>query len=242
MSDQTGFLLKNLPNLLLGFPGHRPGGLFMSILLAAAAISLGFLLALLIGIGHESRWRPVRLGSHVYVQLFRGVPLILLLLIVHQLLRVGRFVGLPRTPWASALIALTLYSSAYQAEIVRAGLQAVPRCLVESARLLGSSPVQAFRRIKLRYALTVMLPAFTGAGDQPFQRQFRRRHLGRGRINDRGPHRFGQRRRQRALLGRPGTCWWDRSTSAVAFSLSRLAQRWERGQHIGGLVHSPANY
>jgi His/Glu/Gln/Arg/opine family amino acid ABC transporter permease subunit len=156
------FLLRNIPNLLFGFPGHRPGGLIMSILLAAVAVGLGFVVALVLGTGYESRYRPLRLTSYAYAQVFRGIPLILLLLIVHQLLGFGRQIGLQMTPLFSALVALILYSSAYQAEIVRAGLRAVPAPLVDSARLLGSSRRQVYWLIKIRYALTVMLPAFTG--------------------------------------------------------------------------------
>ncbi len=139
MSDSIVFLLRSIPNLLVGFPGHRPGGLLMSLLLAVIAIGLGFVLAVIIGIGYESRRRPLRLISHLYVQLFRGIPLILLLLIVHQILGNSRSLGLERSPLTSALVALTLYSSAYQAEIVRAGLQSVPERIVEAAQLLGSS-------------------------------------------------------------------------------------------------------
>ncbi|HIP70169.1 MAG TPA: ABC transporter permease subunit, partial [Anaerolineae bacterium] len=162
MSDQLAFILKNLPNLLIGFPGHRPGGLLMSLFLAVTAVTLGFVLAVILGTVYESKHKPVRLLAHGYVQFFRGIPLILLLLLVHQVLGYGRQLGLERTVLTSALVALTLYSSAYQAEIVRAGLQAAPAGMVESARLLGSSQRQAYWFIQIRYAWHVMLPAFTG--------------------------------------------------------------------------------
>jgi general L-amino acid transport system permease protein len=162
MTDQLSFLIKNFPNLLFGFPGHMPGGLVMSILLAVAAIGVGFVLAVIIGTGYGSKIRSLRWGSHLYVQVFRGLPLILLLLLIHQLLESGRRLGINTSPSISALIALALYSSAYQAEIVRAGLQAVPEHLAESARLMGSTPRQVYLLIKLRYAWGVMLPAFTG--------------------------------------------------------------------------------
>ncbi|MCP5098329.1 MAG: ABC transporter permease subunit, partial [Chloroflexi bacterium] len=140
MNDQLNFLLKNLPNLIIGFPGNRPGGLIMSMVLAAVGIGIGFAIAILIGTAYESRHKPVRIAAQLYVQVFRGIPLVLLLLIVHQLLRYGRFLSIPRTPFISALLTLILYSSAYQAEIVRAGLQAVPATMVDAARLLGSRP------------------------------------------------------------------------------------------------------
>jgi len=60
------------------------------------------------------------------------------------------------------MIALALYSGAYQAEILHAGLQAVPKQHIESARMVGSTGWQIFYWIRLRYALRVMLPAYAG--------------------------------------------------------------------------------
>jgi len=235
------FLLENIPNLILGYPGHRPGGLMMSLLLAAAAVGVGFLLAVLIGTANESRHRAVQLLAGGYVQVFRGIPLILLLLIVHQLFGYGRRIGLPLTPLVSALVALTLYSSAYQAEIVRAGLLAVPERLVESARLLGSNRRQTYRLIKLRYAVFVMMPAFTGQAISLFKdtsvvvilgvaelMTVARIVLGSDVAN--APHWVG-------LFLLVGLFYF-----VVAFILSRIAQRWERERPSADLVHSLANY
>ncbi len=241
MPEQIAFLLRNAPNLLIGFPGHRPGGLVMSVLLALVAIGMGFILALFIGTGYESRRRPLRLAAHVYVQLFRGIPLILLLLIVHQLLGNGRQLGLETTPLLSALVALTLYSSAYQAEIVRAGLQLVPQRMVESARLMGSSRRQTYRLIKLRYTLHIMLPAFTGQAISLFKdtsvvviigvaELMTVASISLGSDVGNAPYWVG-------LYLMVGFFYFT-----VAFTLSRLAQRWEQQHHTTNLVHSLANY
>jgi general L-amino acid transport system permease protein len=162
VSAQLDFLINNLLNLLVGFPGHRPGGLLMSIFMAVLAVSIGLVLGAILAIGHEARRPAFRLLARAAIYVFRGVPLILLLLIVHLLLGMGRRLGLPLTPLVSALVALILYSSAYQAEIIRAGLRSVPNQLVESALLLGSSRRQVFRLIQLRYAIFVMRPALAG--------------------------------------------------------------------------------
>ena len=154
MSDQLTFLLENLPNLLIGFPNQRPGGLLLSIGLAFVAIGLGFMIALVVGSAESIRFWPFTLLARLYTEIIRGLPLLLLLVLIHSLLRVQ-----PRT---TALITLTLYSSAYQAEIVRAGLRAVPLSQIEAARTLGSTHWQALRLIQLRYAIRLMLPAFTG--------------------------------------------------------------------------------
>lgn len=155
------FLLSVFPNLLFGFPGQRPGGLVLSLLIAVAALALGFSVALGLGAMRASQSRSLRWLSGLYVNVFRGLPLLLLLLLIHQFVGGKRF-GLDFSPLTSALIALTLYTSAYQTEIVRAGLAAVPVELIESAQLLGAGRWQRFSGVRLRYALRVMLPAFTG--------------------------------------------------------------------------------
>jgi His/Glu/Gln/Arg/opine family amino acid ABC transporter permease subunit len=239
--NQMDFLLRNIPNLLFGFPGQQPGGLLMSILLAAVAVGLGFVLACALGTGYESRYRPLRLASYAYAQVFRGIPLILLLLIVHQLLGSSRQIGLQLTPLFSALVALILYSSAYQAEIVRAGLQTVPAPLVDSARLLGSSPRQVYWFVKLRYGLSVMLPAFTGQAISLFKDTSVVLILGVAELmtvarfvlgSDVGntPHWV-------SLFLLVGFFYW-----IVAYSLSVVAQHMERGLASNDLVHSLVNY
>ncbi len=238
MTAQIDFLLQNLPRLLFGFPGYRPGGLMMSLLLAVAAIGVGFGIALLISAAYNSRFKPIRLSAYLYIQIFRGIPVILLLVLVHQLLGAG-----PSNPptWFSAVLALTLYTSAYQAEIVRAGLQAVPEQLVESARLLGSSPRQAYLLIKLRYAARVMLPAFTGQAISLFKDTSVVVIIGVADLMTIA---------QITLGGDVGNApYWvsvyltvGAIYFAVAFGLSRLAQRWEKRLQTGDLVYSFASY
>ena len=177
----------------------------------------------------------------LYVLVFRGLPLLLLVLLAHQLLSSGRPWGITTTPLRSALIALTLYSGAYQVEIVRAGLKAVPIRLVEAARLMGCTPWQAYRQIKLRYAVRVMLPAFTGQAISLFKdtsvviiigvaelMTVARISLGSDVGN--APYWVG-------LYLMVGLLYF-----CVAFTLSRLAYRWEQGSQTADLTHSLANY
>ena len=240
MPDQLAFLIENLPHLLIGFPGHRPGGLLLSVFLAAVAVGLGFLIALPLGSGSDSDLWPVRWLCRLYIELFRGLPLILLLILVHQMS--GRLrLGIDLTPRMSAIIALTLYSSAYQAELVRAGLRLVPNQLVETAQSMGSTPWQAFCFVKLPYALRVMLPAFTGEAISLFKdtsvvviigvaelMTVARMVLG-GDVSN-APYWVG-------MYLMVGLLYFG-----VAFTLSQLAERWERRTKMGDLVHSLANY
>jgi len=240
MADQLAFVLENLPNLLFGFPGQRPGGLTLSVLLAVFAVGLGFAIANLIGNGAESRWRSLRWLCRLYVEVFRGIPLLLLLLLIYQAAGSLRF-SQGITPRGAALIALTLYSAAYQAEIVRAGLRSVPVELVESARTMGSNPWHAHRSVKLRYAVRVMLPAFTGQAISLFKDTSVVIILGVAELMTVA----------RVTLGGDVTNapYWVPLYMAVgllyftvAFSLSRLARRWERRTQRRDLVHSLANY
>ncbi|MBC8504454.1 MAG: amino acid ABC transporter permease [Anaerolineales bacterium] len=161
MSAQMSFIIDNLPNLLFGFPGQRPGGLLMSVILAIISVGIGFVLGIFVGASRGSSSRWLQGSSKIFVDIFRGLPLILLIVLVHQVLG-GRRFGLDLSPMTAVLISLSLYSGAYQAEIVYSGLKAVPTQIVESARLVGGSAWQVFLKIKLRYALRVMLPAFVG--------------------------------------------------------------------------------
>ena len=90
MSEQIAFLFENSLHLLIGFPGYRPGGLLLSLLLAGVSIGVGFVMALFVGLGAVSDKRPLRTISSLYVQLFRGIPLILLLLIVLNICDQGK--------------------------------------------------------------------------------------------------------------------------------------------------------
>lgn len=240
MSDQLDFLIRNLPNLLFGFPGQRPGGLTLSLILAVLAIAFGFLLAMVVAAGRESRFRPLRWLARGYVEIFRGIPLILLLLLVYQIIGGSRF-GLNLSPRTSAFVTLALYSSAYQAEILRAGLKAVPSQLIDSARLMGSSPWQLYRLIRLRYAFRVMLPAFTGQAISLFKDTSVVIIIGVAELMTVA----------RAVLGSDirNTPYWVSLYVLVgglyftlAFSLSMLARRWESRRQSRDLVHSLANY
>ena len=92
---------------------------------------------------------------------FRGLPLVLLLLLIHTL-GSRAVIGLNLAPLTSAIITLMLYSSAYQAEIVRAGLRTVPQTQIEAAQASGLGYVDVLRLVILPQALRAMLPAFAG--------------------------------------------------------------------------------
>ena len=212
----------------------------LSLFLAVLAVAVGFCLAIPVSSAERSAWRPLRWCAIAYVEVFRGLPLILLLVLVHQGLGGVRF-GLNWSPRMSALVALALYSSAYQAEILRAGLATVPLELVESARLMGSRPRQVYILVKLRYALRVMLPAFTGQAISLFKDTSVVVVIGVAEMMTVA----------RMALGADVTnaSYWVTMYTfvgvlyfVIAFCLSRLSQRWEQRSRQPDLVHSFFGY
>jgi general L-amino acid transport system permease protein len=136
------------------------GGLYLTLLLAVVAISLSFPVGVLVGIGRVSRLPAIRGFATLYIELIRGIPLIALLLwfFVFVTLLSGDAV----TRVARAMIALTIFTSAYVGEIVRAGIQSVHRGQTEAARAVGLSAMQTMRYVVLPQAVKNMIPALVG--------------------------------------------------------------------------------
>jgi polar amino acid transport system permease protein len=135
-------------------------GAQLTLLIAAISIVLGFLGGLLIGMGRISRNRAVYYLSTAYVEAFRGTPLLIQIFLV--------FLGLPYlitglslTPFNAGIIALSLNSAAYQAEIFRGGVQSVPNGQMEAARAMGMSYNQSMFKVIIPQALRNALPPYT---------------------------------------------------------------------------------
>jgi len=129
-------------------------GLTLEIALLAGALSLvgGVLLAL----ARLSPRRALALPAGLYVETMRALPLFLIMLYTFL---AGPRVGLSLEPLPAAVVALTLYTSAVMAEIVRAGVRSLPRGQSDAARALGLSYPQALRFVVLPQALRRMTPA-----------------------------------------------------------------------------------
>jgi polar amino acid transport system substrate-binding protein len=93
----------------------------------------------------------------IYVEVFRGTPVLLQLFVIYY----GLASVLPLPPWLAAILGLGLNYAAYEAEIYRAGLAAVPRGQLEAAWALGMSTPVALRRVVLPQALRIALPGMT---------------------------------------------------------------------------------
>jgi len=138
---------------LLGLGGFTGG----TLRLAIPAIALGFVLGIFIGIARLARAWWISLPATLYVEFFRGVPLVMVIFwiwfIIPQLLR------LPIPEYGVALTAFVIFEAAYFGEIVRAGIQSVPRGQVEAATALGLTAVQSMRFVVLPQAVRNMVPS-----------------------------------------------------------------------------------
>jgi len=138
-------------------------GIMLNVFLAIAGITLCFPLGLLLALGRRSRLPVVRWLSILYIEIFRGVPLYVLLLLAYVVLPLF----LPSSDAnpssvTRAIVAMTLFTAAYIAEIVRGGLQSLPRGQTEAAYALGLSPVRTTFWIVLPQALRNVIPAIVG--------------------------------------------------------------------------------
>ncbi len=136
------------------------GGLYLTLLLAVVAISFSFPIGVLVGVGRVSRLPVIRGVSTLYIELIRGIPLITLLLWFFVFVTLVSGDALTRVQ--RAMIAMTIFTSAYVGEIVRAGIQSVPRGQAEAARAVGLSSVQTMRFIVLPQAVKNMIPSLVG--------------------------------------------------------------------------------
>ncbi len=152
-----GVIVKNFHFLMvqgfLGF-GNFVGG---TLRLAIPAIILGFVLGIFIGLGRLARSPWIRTPATVYVEFFRGVPLVMVIFWLWFIIPVILRVPIPE--YGVALTAFVVFEAAYLGEIVRAGIQSVPRGQVEAATATGLTSAQTMRYVVLPQALRNMIPA-----------------------------------------------------------------------------------
>ncbi|GGH22283.1 hypothetical protein GCM10008013_20650 [Paenibacillus segetis] len=131
-------------------------GLQYTLLLAAIGVLCGFILGLLVALLRMSKWAGVRFIGHAWVEFLRGTPMLVQLFIIHYGLATF---GINFSPIQSGAITLSINSSAYLAEIFRAGIQGVDRGQGEAARSLGLTRGMSMRFIIIPQAIKSVLPA-----------------------------------------------------------------------------------
>lgn len=137
------------------------GGLPITLILTVVAIGGGFPLAILLALARRSDMPVIRLMSTVFIETTRALPLLSILFIASIMLPLLLPEALLPDKLMRAVIALLLFASAYMAEVVRGGLQAIPKGQYEAAEALGLTYWQTQRRVILPQAITLVIPALT---------------------------------------------------------------------------------
>ena len=145
-----------------GVPWDEWSGLHLTLMVSAIAIVLAFPLGLLLALGRRSTLPLIRIMSTIYIETIRGVPLITLLYMGQFILGFLLPAGTNLSDISRAIAAMTLFTAAYVAEIVRGGLQSLPRGQTEAGQALGLAPPTIMRRIVLPQALRAVIPAMVG--------------------------------------------------------------------------------
>jgi general L-amino acid transport system permease protein len=133
-------------------------GLPLTILLASLSMVMAFPIAVLIALGRRSGMPAIRSLCTVYVELIRGVPLISVLFMASFMFPLLMPHGFNIDVLIRVLAGITLFAAAYMAEVIRGGLQAIPKGQLEAAATLGLSYWQTQRKIVLPQALAMVVP------------------------------------------------------------------------------------
>ena len=138
------------PRILLGF--------WLTIKIVVLAIALGLPFGVILALARRSRLRLLSWGALAFIELFRNTPFIIQVFLLYYVLP---FYGLRLPAEQVGVLALAAFGSAYFAEVIRGGIDAVPSGQMESARAIGMSDLQAMRHIVLPQSLAIILPPLT---------------------------------------------------------------------------------
>jgi polar amino acid transport system permease protein len=147
-------LEQHMPFLLAGF--------WMTLRITLVGIVCGTAVGGIVGIGRAVGPRVLKWVLGLYIHLWRGTPFLCQIYIVYFVIPQTDVAWLQFSTFQAAVIALTIYSSTYVAEIVRAAIEAVPRGQREGAMSVGMTGYQTMRHVILPQALRMMLPPLGG--------------------------------------------------------------------------------
>lgn len=153
-------LMQYWPTLLVGqYPNGPLGGLALTLILAACGLAMSLPLALLIALARVSPYGWLRTASKALVNVVRGMPLLMLIFWAYFV--VPKLTGQVVSGFWTLIFALVVYESAYLSEVIRSGIEAVPRGQVEASRSLGVGYWTTMRKVVLPQALFNVLPSMT---------------------------------------------------------------------------------
>ncbi|RJF95565.1 amino acid ABC transporter permease [Noviherbaspirillum saxi] len=158
MNDILSILRDNWTLLLIGqYPNGPLGGLAITLILSAVGLALAFPVSVLLAVARVSPIWILRIPATVIVYVIRGVPLIMFIFWVYFF--VPLLIGRTVSGFTTMLVTLVIYQAAYLAEVIRAGIEGLPKGQFEASRALGMSYMQTMAKIVLPQALYNMLPA-----------------------------------------------------------------------------------
>ncbi|WP_210484138.1 amino acid ABC transporter permease [Microvirga antarctica] len=134
-------------------------GLITTLLLGISSIAVGMVAGLLICVVRLYGATPLRLLAVMFIDIFRSVPVLVVLILIYYALP---FLGVRFSSFTSAMIALALVFSAFTAEVIRAGIEAIPRGQFEAASALGLPFRLTLFKVILPQAMRIAIPPQTG--------------------------------------------------------------------------------
>ena len=143
-------LVETLPLIL--------SGLATTLTLGFTCIVIGFVAGVALAIARLYAPRPIRMLTIAYIDVFRSIPVLVLLFVVYYALP---FASIRLSSFAAAAAAISMVAAAYSAEIMRAGIEAIPRGQFEAARALGLHFTTLMRKVVLPQAFRIVLPPLT---------------------------------------------------------------------------------
>ena len=150
MSLDFSIFVEYGPRILIGF--------WLTIKIVLAAIVIGLPISLLLVFARRSRLKIISWIAVSYIEIFRNTPFIIQVFLIYYVLP---FYGLRLPAEQVGILALAAFGSAYFAEVIRGGIDAMPTGQLESARAIGMTEYQAMRYIVLPQAVGVILPALS---------------------------------------------------------------------------------
>ncbi|MEO0379089.1 MAG: amino acid ABC transporter permease [Pseudomonadota bacterium] len=156
-----GFLIPDTANetaMMQAVPSRDLGGFMLNMMLGVVCVSLSIPLGIALALGRQSDMPLIKWICVIFIEFIRGVPLITLLFVASVMLAYFFPPGTTTDLFLRVVIMITMFSSAYIAEVIRGGLAALPRGQYEAADSLGLDYPQAMRLIILPQALKISIP------------------------------------------------------------------------------------
>ena len=138
---------------------NKWGGLLVTLVLGCTGIALAFPFGIVLALGRRSNLPVISMMCTLFIEFIRGVPLITLLFFGMVMLPLFLPEGVNMDGLARVLVAVTLFQSAYMAEVIRGGLQAIPQGQYEAARSIGLSYWQMNMKVVLPQAIRISIPS-----------------------------------------------------------------------------------